>query len=161
MNVNRFKGVVMLMLLFAPSVLAQEKTISRLREVKTVYIDSLGDSEGAKLIREKLVNRLAMSNRISVTENRDEADAIITGIAQLDKIESGSVHTNSQGGSGSYGTGYDATLVVRLITSDKRILWVSEAKPGKFFVSSVSSSVADKVSKELLKAIQKDDKKKN
>jgi hypothetical protein len=40
----------------------------------------------------------------------------------------------------------------------KQILWTDEAKPGRFFTRSVSSSVADKVVKNLLKAMENDGK---
>ena len=115
-----------------------------LKDVKVIYVDSLGSAEGADVIREKVINRLAQSH-LSVVLDREQADAILTGIGEVSK------------GIDESGTTYDATLVIRLITQDKKILWVDEAKPSRF-KRSVSSGVADKVVKDLLKAIETDRK---
>jgi len=132
---------------------------SALRDVKKIYVDSFGTAEGADLIKEKLVNRLVKSGRVSVVEDPDAADAVLTGIGEINKGVRYSASAGQYGGLASGGTSYDATLVVRLLGKDKQILWVDEAKPG-FMPGSVSSSVADKVSKNLLKAIEKASKQK-
>ncbi len=130
-----------------------------LSEVRKIFVDSFGTSEGADLIKEKLINRLVKSGRVTVVENRDAADAVLSGIGEISKGVRYSANSGQYGGAASGGTSYDATLVVRLLGKDKQILWVDEAKPG-FMPGSVSSSVADKVSKNLLKAIEKASKQK-
>ena len=125
-----------------------------LSEVKKIFVDSFGAAEGAELIKEKLINRLVKSGRVTVVDNRVAADAVLSGIGEVNKGVRYSSNSGQYGGAASGGTSYDATLVVRLLGKDKQILWVDEAKPG-FMPGSVSSSVADKVSKNLLKAIEK------
>jgi hypothetical protein len=129
-----------------------------LKDVKAIYVDSLGNAEGAEMIREKVINRLAKSQSVSVVLDIEKADAILTGVGE---VSTGYHHTASvgtSGGSAQGGTTYDATVAIRLITKDKQILWADEAKPARFFTRSVSSSVADKVVRNLLKAIENDRK---
>jgi hypothetical protein len=140
-----------LMLLFVSEAPADQ--VATLREVRTVCVDSFGNAEGADLIREKVINRIVKSGKLSPVENRESADAVLTGIGEISK----GVAYSASGGSASGGTRYDATLVVRLVGKDKKILWVEEAKPG-FLSGSASSSVADKIVKSLLKAIEQDAK---
>ena len=130
----------------------QSSGAATLRDVRTVYVDYLGSAEGAEWIREKVINRIVKSGKISLAETPESADATLTGI--------GTVRQNARGG-------YDATLVARLVGKNSQILWVGEAKPRQPIVSignvsigsvSASSSVADKVVNDLLKAIEKDAK---
>jgi len=123
-----------------------------LREVRTVYVDYFGSAEGAEWIREKVINRIVKSGKVSLAETPESADATLIGIGTVRQRVSG---------------GYDATLVARLVGKDSQILWVGEAKPRQPSISignvrigsvSASSSVADKVVNDLLKAIEKDAK---
>jgi hypothetical protein len=112
-------------------------------DVRTIFVDSLGDGEGPSVIRDKIINRLASSARFQVVLERDKADSILTG--------SGDVARTDRYNNGSGGTRWDATVVVRLITKDQRILWAYETKNNRF-ARSASSSVADHIVKDLLKA---------
>ena len=123
-----------------------------LTEIKTIFVGSFGKADGADIIREKVINRLAKSQRVKIVTVPDKADAILIGAGEVTR---GWRHSTSSDGNASGGTTYDATLAVRLISKDDEILWVDEAKPTRLFLltPSVSSSVADKVSKNLLKAL--------
>ena len=123
--------------------LIQAQSPQSLAEVKTVFVDSLGQGEWSTIIRDKIINRLATSGRFQVVLDSDKADAILTG--------SGDVSKSDHYSNGSGGTRWDATAAVRLITKDQRILWVSETKNNRF-ARSASSSVADHIVKDLLKA---------
>ena len=112
-------------------------------DVKTIFVDSLGQGEYAPLIRDKIINRLVTSGRFQVALDPDKADAVLTG--------SGEVSTAIRYNNGNGGSRADATVVVRLVSKDQKILWVFEAKNGGF-TRSASSSVADKVVKGLIKA---------
>ena len=102
------------------------------------------------MIRDKIINRLAKSGRFQVVLSPEKADAVLTG--------SGDVARSQRYSEGSGGTRWDATAVVRLVTNDQRILWVSEAKNG-IFSRSASSSVADRIVKDLMKAVSPPKKK--
>jgi hypothetical protein len=131
----------------------------RLSEVKSIFVDSFGNAEGADIIREKVINRIAKSGKVQVVDALAQADAILTGIGEITRGARYQASSGTYGGSASGGTTYDATLVLRLVTKEKQILWSDEAKPGGFS-RSVSSSVADRVVKSLLRAIEKDAKSK-
>jgi hypothetical protein len=116
---------------------------TRLRDIHTVYVTNLGDSEGANLIREKLINELIKSKRLQVTEAPDQADAVLSGAAVEEQV--------------LVRGRYDASLVLRLTTSQKMVLWTDDEKPSHFS-RSMSSSVAKRAIGSLLKAIKKDEK---
>jgi hypothetical protein len=142
---------VCLCILASCGVLAQSQSPQSLAEVKTIFVDSFGHGEWATIIRDKIINRLAASDRFQIVLDSDKADAILTGSGDVSKTDS---YDN-----GSGGTRWDATAVVRLITRDQHILWVSEAKNNRF-ARSASSSVADHIVKDLLKAALPSKKKK-
>jgi hypothetical protein len=122
---------------------AQTQAPKSLAEVQTIFVDSLGQTATSVLIRDKIINRLAASARFQVVLDGNKADAILTGSGT---VSQGQTYTN-----GSGGTHYDASAAVRLVTRDQRILWVSETK-NSLFARSATSSVADHIVKELLKA---------
>lgn len=125
-------------LLFALLLHGQSQSPQGLADVKTIFVDTLGQGESVSVIRDKIINRLATSGRFQVVFEPEKADAVLTGSVTETRL----------------GTGWDATAVVRLVTKDERILWVSEAKnKRKVFKSpSASSSVADKIIDDLMKA---------
>lgn len=122
----------------------QAQTPVALTDVHTIFVDTLGTGEASGLIRDKIINRLVSSKRFDVVLTPEKADAILTGSVE----EAQSVHFNQ----GTGGTRFSANAAVRLITKDQRILWTFEGKNGAFS-RSASSSVADRVVKELLKAV--------
>jgi S1-C subfamily serine protease len=111
--------------------------IKRLKDVKKIAIGSLGNSDAANLVKEKLINRLISSGKISIVENSSEADAILAGIVGAD----------------IYGRADTAAL--RLTTLDGRSLWGGETS-GKRGRGSASSGIAEKLAKQLIDAINKD-----
>ena len=115
-----------------------QRSIQRLRDLKTVAIGSLGSSEAAALVREKLSNRLVKSGRLTVVVDPQRADAILTGVV----------------GENIYGQA--ATAAFKLVTWDDRIIWVGENSARGF--GSASANIADKIANELLKAIDMDSK---
>jgi hypothetical protein len=137
------KMLVLLLGLYAFAVQSQSQTPAVLADVHTIFVDTLGTGEASGLIRDKIINRLVASKRFEVVLGPDKADAILTGSVE----EAQSVRFNQ----GTGGTRFSANAAVRLITKDQRILWTFEGK-NRAFSRSASSSVADHVVKELLKA---------
>lgn len=136
-----------------PAQQQQQKT--EWSRINKIYIGDLGRQENADLVREKIRVRLMKSNRFTVVDSADEADAVLTGVAGVSESVAGTVQTNPATGqiSGSAGTVYQGAGVLRLIDAKaKRTIWIYEYKPG--FArpgSSVSSRVAEKTVKQLLK----------
>jgi hypothetical protein len=114
------------------------RTIQRISDIKTIAIASLGNSDAAALVREKLSNRLVKSGRVVIVEDPERADAVLTGVV----------------GANVYGRA--DTGAFKLVTWDGRIIWVGEKSTRGF--GSASGHMADKVSDELLKAIDRDTK---
>lgn len=146
--------------LFLSSVLVQAQSgVQRLQDVKKLYVGSLGDSEGSDLIRSKIISHLVKSGRIEVVENENQADAILTGASKVAQRAYYNANATTTNANANAGTRYDATAGVRLLNKDSRILWADDTSNG-MFARSVTSSIADKISKDLLKAIAADAKKK-
>jgi hypothetical protein len=123
-----------------------------LMQVQTVYVNSLGTSEGAQTIRAKLENLLAASGRWSLAPDERGADAILRGV--------GSVQQQFAANDGSGGTYFQAVLAARLLNQAGEVLWTFQAssRPSKrtlltrgFVGSSATSSVAEQAVKSLMK----------
>ena len=91
-----------------PSQSSQKVPDPPLLNVHRVYVDSFGDSEPARQIQAMVISALARTNRFKVTENRENADAVLKGSAT--ELSSKELHASSEetsqavvaaGGSGS------------------------------------------------------------
>jgi hypothetical protein len=130
-------------LLSAPSAsksvasLNDANSIQHLVDIRKLTVGSLGSTEGAELVRQKLINRLAGSGKIVLVEDSSDADAILNGAVATDF------------------RGLPTVAVIRIVTKDGRTLWGSEATARG--LSSRSSKLADHLSKELLTAIERNE----
>jgi hypothetical protein len=88
---------ITVMLFAGEGVLADE--VTTLREVRTVYVGSFGTAEGADLIREKVINRIFKSGKLSLVETREPADPVLTGIGEISKGVRYSASAGQYGGS--------------------------------------------------------------
>lgn len=59
-------------------VLAVTSTGQGLKDVRAIFVDSLGDADGAATVREKIIKQLAKSQVVSMVSEREKADAILT-----------------------------------------------------------------------------------
>ncbi|HXG91133.1 MAG TPA: hypothetical protein VNN73_02035 [Blastocatellia bacterium] len=73
---NLTATLVKLILLLALAV-AQNAGLDNLRDVRSVFLDDLGQSDNAKLFRRELISRLNQSGRVRIVASRDEADAAL------------------------------------------------------------------------------------
>jgi hypothetical protein len=58
------------------------ETLSRLPDIRRVYVDRLGGGEAAAQMRDMIVSRLQASKLFIITENEDRADAFLRGSAE-------------------------------------------------------------------------------
>jgi hypothetical protein len=116
-----------------------------LSQIRRIYIANLGNEEGSGLVREKIRLRLAKSTRISVVENPAQADAILTGVAGVDR--------RYQGSGGDLQTRYTGFGVLRLVdVKTSETIWTFEYKRGRVGPNtSISSRVADQTVDKLLR----------
>src|SRR4030095_13932271 len=141
--------------------LATAQNETKLANVKKIYIGDLGKEDGADLVREKIRLRLLKSERFTVVETPEAADAILTGVAGVERREYSSVSTNPSTGavSGSGGTSYAGLGILRLVdVKSQETVWTFEYKRG-FGFGSASSRVANKTVEQLLKNATASDKK--
>lgn len=133
---------------------------ARLADVKAVFVAPLGSADGSDLIRQKVINRLVKSGLVTVTEEPQNADAVLIGASQLSKRHH--FYANFNGGYGFAGsnTRYSADCAVRLLSKDKRVLWTDEESSRRLFAShsvrGASSNVADKMVNALIRSISED-----
>ena len=132
---------------------AQDRSqVNKLADIRKIYIGDLGREEGSDLVREKIRVRLMKSERFSVVERPEAADAVLTGVAGVVRSYNNAVHTDQDGnvhGSGS--TSFSGTGVLRLVdTKTDETIWVFEYKRG-FAFKGASNRVADKTVEKLLK----------
>ncbi len=125
---------------------------AKLVKVKTIYIGDLGREEGSDLVREKIRVRLMKSGRFAVVETPKAADAVLTGVAGVERRYNSSINTDSSGNVyGGGGTSYAGIGVLRLVHfKSEETIWVFEYKRG-FSFGSASSRVANKCVEKLLK----------
>jgi hypothetical protein len=153
------KNIAALCLLVASSLISAQEAVQRLQDVHKIYVDTFGNGEGADVIRSKVITRLVKSGRFEVVQSPDQADAILTGASQVSKTAHYSASTNGQYGNASGGTRYHATAGVQLISKDQKILWADDTSNGAFS-RSASSSLADRIVKNLIKALSQQEKNK-
>jgi hypothetical protein len=81
----------------------EEWTAAQLAEVKTIYVDPLGDGAEATAVRDALVAELERSGRFAVAAERTSADAVMKG----------AVTTGAKG----------ARVALRLVNADGEVIW--------------------------------------
>lgn len=131
--------------------------LSRLALVKSIYIEDLGHEEGAPLIegssivKEEISAGLAKSNRFSIVESPQQADAILAGLAGFEKWYHGM--EGFYGLEGDLDTHYLGVGHFRLVDSKtKQMIWTHEYEKG--FLNpkqSVTERVAEQVVDKLLR----------
>jgi hypothetical protein len=122
---------------------APAQPAQNLANVKTLFIDSLGQGEFANVVREKIINGLTAGGRFELTLDPSAADATLTGSA----TESQPIHYGNGNGSR-----YEADVAVRVVGKDKQVLWTYEATKGRFSTKRATASAAADIVKGLLKA---------
>jgi hypothetical protein len=122
---------------------AHAQPAQNLPDVRTLFIDSLGQGEFANVVREKIFNALTASGRFEVTLDPGAADATLTGSA----TESQPIHYGNGNGSR-----YEANVAVQVVGKDKQILWSYEATKGRFSTKRASASASADIVKGLLRA---------
>jgi curli biogenesis system outer membrane secretion channel CsgG len=153
------------------SVDADTDTQSELLHVRRIFVESFGDDAVSKQVQAMVISSLTESKRFIVTENKDKADAFLKGSGG--EKTSHEYHANEEGtaaggvspslgvaaaiedASASTETINDARIALRLVDKNGDIIWATaqESKGAKY--KGAVADVADKVVKELLRAVKK------
>jgi len=144
----------------------QDSRVGRLRDVKTVYVAELGQTENAKTLRLEIIKDLEESKRIKLAQTPDEADAVLRlsvkhGTKNVDWPYQPFGEIGMQIGSKVVPT---FQIVLTLNAHQNSTLWLV-----KFYSSGsadkdeqqAARTLANTVSRKLLKAMESDRKKRN
>jgi hypothetical protein len=120
-----------------------QHSVQRLQDVRSIYVAPLGGQNNTltNLISAKLISYLAKHRGISVVEDQDSADAILTGNGQTQSATDASGHVT-----------YRVQAAMRLDNKDGRVLWADDVS-SSIFARSATSSFAENVAKKLLEAM--------
>jgi len=154
----------------------------KLGDVRTVYVDDLNGADGAAQIRDMLIGALHRSAVLVITEDPDKADAFLRGSAEdlvyseyhssreglnvrgslsQSRRESGESDFNSR----SFGIGdteatsrrerkHEAMAAVRLVLRDGEVIWSTTQESSGAKYRGPSADVAEKVTQQLVTAVQ-------
>jgi hypothetical protein len=127
---------------FATGLLNAQSVAPRLKDVKTIYVAPLGGDNPtvANMVTAKLISALAKIQipGVSIVEDEDNADAILTGagVVQTATTQSGSTHYVIQAG-------------MRLVSKDGGVVLWADNITNSRYARSASSSFAENVAKSL------------
>ncbi len=143
---------------FAPASPESVVDRTRLASVKSIYIDDLGREEGASLIegsaevREMIRAGLAKSGRFSIVQSPQEADAILSGLAGIEKWYHGM--EGFYGLEGDLDTHHLGLGRLRLVDSGtKQPIWTHEYKRG---LLKLHQGVAERVGEQVVERLLQD-----
>ena len=169
---------VLLALLFAASLNAQNDLAKQLLSIKRIYVDRLTGGETAAQMRDLIIASLHSAKLYVITENPERADAVMHGAAEdliyTDQYSSSdsvdlrasvgtgtrSTRTSSAARSLSAGVGdkdstdirerkHEAMATVRLVNKDGDVIWSTTQESNGAKFRGASADVADKITKQL------------
>lgn len=155
-----FLFVITALGVFAPFGFAQQQ----IKEIKKIYLAPFGNDVESDLIREKIRTRLINSNHFVLVETADQADAIFTGVADIEKVENSTISgINKRGKGGIWGsseTDFNAVGVFRLVHPESKVtLWIYDYKPKWYRVGSgfnTANSEYNRIAKRVVEKLLKD-----
>ena len=156
-------AVIVLLSLTSALAVEQTKPVERLRQVRTVYVSDLGHSVKSKVLRQEIIKRLGQSNRISVASAPDNADAVLgVEIKYATKNVDQTLDTFSDSAATTGSRVIDTEQIVFRLLSQSRALWSMKLDAESFSERTedqAARALAHKVSREFLKAVERDGKK--
>jgi hypothetical protein len=159
--------------------------LSRLLQIRRVYVDRLGGGETAAQIRDMIIHGLHSARLFVVTENPDRADAILRGSAEdlvfTDQFTSSEgINARASIGAGSTSKQddsllrrsagvtvgeresthiserkHEASASVRLVAADGDVIWSTTQESMGGKFRGASADVAEKITRQLVSDHQK------
>jgi len=111
---------------------AKPKGVNSIRQVRKIYVGSLGSDGESRLAEERIRSLLLKSKRFTVTENASDAQAVVQGAVATRSYTR--AYGSSFDGQGyvSQGTSYSSNGTLRVSdASTGKTLWTWEFKPAK------------------------------
>lgn len=128
------------------------QTATDLRQIRRVFVGSLGEKQGAASLRKRIVDELKRSREIMLAASPADADAVLTGDG--DTYIRGYISLNPRSGTrpGDGEPVYDGFLSVQLKGKNAEVLWSYLATP-RFQSSHVERDLAKQVARKLETAL--------
>jgi hypothetical protein len=123
-----------------------------LAQIKKIYVASLGDKNGSAKIHDALVKRLRDVHGLQVVSTQAEADAVITGNAEL--WVKGYYTTSPRPSRYAQNVIYGGVLSVEVKGKDNETMWSYLVTPSKFYWGTVAEDLADHLVKKFQQAVQ-------
>lgn len=136
---------------FAP-VAVRAQSAEKLSQVKKVYVESLGQERSAGETRSHLIRHLDKSRALQVTQNLDEADAVLKGTAQI--WTTGYINPGVHSHTLSEPT-YSGYLSAELVGKGGQTLWSYLVTPSKFPLGGIPDDLAAQLASRLLADIKR------
>jgi phosphate ABC transporter phosphate-binding protein len=147
-TINRAMIVALLFVVAVSAALpGYSQTAEKLPQVKSLYVDSLGQSKRSVDLRDRLVRRLEHSHEIEITGDSAKADAVLKGSGQIWAVGEVSLSPHSHSLNAPVLEGY---LSVEVVGKDDQTLWSYLATPSKFPWGGIADDLARQTVNKLL-----------
>jgi hypothetical protein len=177
--------ILLVLLLGAGVVRAQDDLSKQLLSIKRIYVDRLTGGETAAQMRDLIIASLHGAKRYVLTENQERADAVLRGAAEdliyTDRFASSdsvdmrtgvgagsraSTRTSNNARSLSIGVGdkestdiherkHEALATVRLVNKDGDVIWSTTQESDGAKFRGASADVADKIARQLTADVER------
>jgi len=139
---------LLLILVFTTPAALRAQTATTFSQARKLFVDSFGQDKGAAEMRAQFIRRLADGHEVSVTSDRNEADAVVKGTARIWTTGHISASTRSRGESEATYSGF---LSVEVIGRNGQTLWSYLVTPSKFPFGSITDDLSSQLAARLLR----------
>jgi phosphate ABC transporter phosphate-binding protein len=111
----------------------------------------MGEGSSAEALRQRIVDRLSRSGKLTAVDAPSAADAILRGTSSI--WATGNITLNPRSNSATQ-TIYQGYLSVELVGAGDQILWSYLVTPSRFRTSSIADDLAGQIVERLVNAIE-------
>jgi hypothetical protein len=176
--------VLVILVLGAGVVRAQDDLAKQLLSIKRIYVDRLTGGETAAQMRDLIISSLHGAKLYVLTENQERADAVLHGAAEdliftdqfqssdsvdlRSGVSSGSRASRTSSGAHSLSVGvgdrdstdiherkHEALATVRLVNKDGDVIWSTTQESDGAKFRGASADVADKIARQLTADVER------
>lgn len=142
---------LVLALLCVPSASSAQGAAS-LSQVKTIYVEPLGHGALGKEFRDRVAERLRKDGHIAVLESSAQADAVMSGSAEI--WPTGHASNSPHSPKAAEQTVYTGYLSARITGKNSEVLWSYLVTPRRIAWGGIVHDLADNLAAKLLEARQ-------
>jgi phosphate ABC transporter phosphate-binding protein len=128
------------------------QTAQNLAQVKKVYVESIGQENGAAKLKDRLVEQLRQKAKLEIVSSPAQADAIVKGTGSLWII--GYYSTDPRSTSMFRQPVYRGFLSVEVLGKDNEPLWSFLVTPSKVASGDITKDLADHLVARLIDALE-------